>query len=237
MTSIGIDVGAKELVVAMIHKGKMEKTEKYSNTPTGHKQIKKFCVKYSKYGIVRVAMEATGVYFFDLAVALSDDKKLHVMVVNPSAIKSFARAVQERNKTDKADAQVIAKYAEKIEHPAWERPSDEALALRYISRMIHSITEQKAATKNNLHALESCLEVPRFLIKSTEKRIAFFEEEIDDLRSKAVALIKQNQNLQQRYDLLLTIKGFAEASAIQFLGEVVSMPSGLTHKQCNLATL
>jgi transposase len=231
MTSIGIDVGAKELVVAMIHKGKMQKVENYSNTPAGHKQIKKLCLKYLKYGIVRVAMEATGVYFFDLAVALSDDKKLHVMVVNPSVIKSYARAVQERNKTDKADAQVIAKYAERMDHPAWERPSDEALGLRYISRAIHTIIEYKAAAKNNLHALESCLEAPSFLIKSTENRIEFFKKEIEYLRSKAMTLITQNKLLKQRYDLLLTIKGFAQASAIQFLGEIVGMPSDLTDKQ------
>lgn len=231
MTCIGIDVGAEELVVAVKHKNKVQKVSTYKNTPAGHKQIKKECMKYLKYGKVRVAMEATGVYYFDLAVALSEDKNLFVQVINPGAIKSFGQASMNRSKTDKIDAQIIANYAEKMEHPAWERPSKHALGLRYISRTIHTLTEYKVASKNNLHALKSCLETPPFLIEMTQKRVDCLEQEIDVLRAHAMSIIEQDKQLKQYYDLLLTIKGFGQASAIQFLGEIISMPTGLTHRQ------
>jgi transposase len=231
MTSIGIDVGAKELAVAIRHNGALQKNTTFSNNSTGHQQIVKLCFKFLKYGTVKIAMEATGVYFFDLAIALSQSGKLDVKVVNPRATKAFGQAFMERNKTDKIDAQILAMYVEKIDLPTWKKPSQQALTLRYISRAIGSLVEDKAATKNNLHALESCSEAPSIVHNLIKKKIDFFEKEIEKLRAAALSLISEDTQLKKWYELLLTVKGFGEASSIQFLGEAIAIPEGLTHKQ------
>ncbi len=232
MTNIGIDVGASELVVAIRHKGRIQKKVKtFKNTFNGHKQILSICSKYLKFGKVTVAMEATGVYFFDLAVTLSSCEKFFVMVINPRATKNFALAAMERNKTDKADAQVLALFAETMEYPLWKRPSAKALGVRYISRTISTLVNDKARAKNHLHALESCVESPELLQTVTSEKITFHEKLISKLTHEAIDLIKQDEQLCQSFELLQTIKGFGPASSIQLLGEIISMPEGLTHKQ------
>ena len=64
MYNVGIDVGSKELVMVIRHKGKNQKARSFKNTPEGHAQIIKALT--SKKGKVRVCLEATGIYHFDL---------------------------------------------------------------------------------------------------------------------------------------------------------------------------
>jgi transposase len=56
-------------------------------------------------------LEATGIYSFNLAQHLSQ-QKIKVMVVNPIITHAFFKMELNRNKTDKADAQLIARYCE-----------------------------------------------------------------------------------------------------------------------------
>ncbi len=231
MTNVGIDVGARELVLAIRHKGIIQKIKTFCNTPAGHQQIMKLCSKYLRYGKVRIAMESTGVYYFDLAVALTNGDKFDVVAINPRATKNFARAAMERNKTDKVDAQILALFAEKMDYPLWKRPSQKALSVRYMSRTVSSFVQDKARAKNYLHALESCNESPEILLTMTTKRIKFYEDMIGELTQEVIAIIEQDKQLNQWYILLQTIKGFGPASSIQLLGEIISVPAGLTHKQ------
>ncbi len=39
MYNVGIDVGSKELVMVIRHKGKNQKARSFKNTPEGHAQI------------------------------------------------------------------------------------------------------------------------------------------------------------------------------------------------------
>src|SRR5690606_24887672 len=54
-------------------------------------------------GQLRVVMEATGIYYLDLALQLVE-AGVEVMVVNPKASHHFARAMSQRSKTDAQDA-------------------------------------------------------------------------------------------------------------------------------------
>jgi transposase len=58
-------------------------------------------------------LEATSIYSFDLAQYLSQ-QKIKVMVVNPIITHAFFKMELNRNKTDKADAQLIARYCEHV---------------------------------------------------------------------------------------------------------------------------
>ena len=79
MNCIGIDVSSKELVVVVSVKGKARKARAYENTSPGHKSIIQLLLKLK--GEVKVCIEATGIYHFDLAIALSRTKEIEVMVI------------------------------------------------------------------------------------------------------------------------------------------------------------
>ena len=89
-------------------------------------------------GIV-VCLEATGIYHFDLSLALHDAGVL-LMVVNPKASHNFAKVLMKNSKTDAVDANTLAEYAARMDFVAWTRPSDEQIALRSFARRINMST-------------------------------------------------------------------------------------------------
>lgn len=79
-------------------------------------------------GII-VCLEATGVYHFDLSIALHD-AGVALMVVNPKSSRNFAKALMKNSKTDIVDADTLAQYTGRMDFVAWTRPSDEKIALQ-----------------------------------------------------------------------------------------------------------
>jgi hypothetical protein len=80
----GIDVGAEELILVIRKNGKPFDPQKFANTPSDHTRLVKKLVKLP--GII-VCLEATGVYHFDLSLALHDAGVLlvglHAFAVTP----------------------------------------------------------------------------------------------------------------------------------------------------------
>lgn len=91
MNHVGIDVGQKELVVVVSVNSKARPAKSFENTTTGHQAIIHHLAKLK--GETRICLEATGVYHFDLAVALSRTEGLEVMVINPKASHNFAKVL------------------------------------------------------------------------------------------------------------------------------------------------
>lgn len=229
MNNIGIDVGAKELMVVVSVKGKARKAKTFENTASGHQSIIQLLSKLKDE--VRVCLEATGVYHFDAAVALSRVKTIEVMVINPKSSHNFAKALMKRSKTDAVDAEILAVYCEKMAFQPWQRPSDEHLSLRAISRRIVALSKLKAQTKNQIHALTATTETPEIVIDHTRELITVLETQIAALRDSALELIQQDCSLEVPYSLMISIKGIAAASAIQLLGELIILPKDMSAKQ------
>jgi len=157
----GIDVGAEELILVIRKNGKPFDPQKFTNTPADRIRLVKKLVKLP--GII-VCLEATGVYHFDLSLALHDAGVL-LMVVNPKASHNFAKVLMKNSKTDAVDANTLAEYAARMDFVAWTRPSNETIALRSFARRIDALTCQKAAAKNHLHALTATSETPKAVLR------------------------------------------------------------------------
>ena len=229
MNTIGIDVSHKELVVVMIVKGKARSAKTYTNTASGHKALIKKCLKLK--GETRICLEATGIYHFDLAVAISRTPKLKIMVINPKASHNFSKVLMKRSKTDEVDAEVLAIYCQRMPFKAWSRPSDELIVLRAISRRIAALTKLKTQTKNQRHALSSTQETPDLVIDTTHELIKILEQQIKALRNAALKLIRADAELKEAYLLITSIKGIANASSIQILAELMILPKELSARQ------
>ncbi|MFZ5451490.1 MAG: IS110 family transposase [Thermodesulfobacteriota bacterium] len=75
-----------------------------------------------------VLLEATGGYEIPVAYALYE-AGLPVVIMNPKALRHFAKAVGKLAKTDKLDAQVLALYAQKIQPPVRPLQDQEQLEM------------------------------------------------------------------------------------------------------------
>lgn len=72
-----------------------------------------------KVKTIHFYLEATGTYGEALSYYLAD-KGLIVSVVNPAQIKGFFQSELSRNKTDKADSKLIARYCQAMKPPVWQ---------------------------------------------------------------------------------------------------------------------
>ncbi|MDD1632737.1 MAG: transposase [Methylococcaceae bacterium NSP1-1] len=223
----GIDVGAEELILVIRKNGKPFDPQKFTNTPADRIRLVKKLVKLP--GII-VCLEATGIYHFDLSLALHDAGVL-LMVVNPKAAHNFAKVLMKNSKTDAVDANTLAEYAARMDFVAWTRPSNETIALRSFARRIDALTGQKAAAKNHLHALTATLETPKAVLKDVKLAIAQLQKRIDRLTAEALILIGKHPELEQILVLLIGIKGIGNSSAIALMGELLLLPPDLSHRE------
>jgi len=223
----GIDVGAEELVLLIRKNGISYKTQKFANAPADHARLVK---KLAGLPGIIVCLEATGVYHFDLSVALHD-AGVALMVVNPKSSHNFAKVLMKGSKTDAVDAETLAQYAERMDFVAWTRPSDEKIALRSFSRRIDALTRQKGAAKNNCHALSATRETPKAVLRDVKLAISQLEKRINSLSKAALVLIVKHPDLDRVFKLLTGIKGIAQTSAIALMGELLLLPPGLSHRE------
>ncbi len=223
----GIDVGAEELILLVRKNGISCKTQKFTNTPADRARLVKKMVGMP--GII-VCLEATGIYHFDLSIALHD-AGVALMVVNPKSSHNFAKVLMKNSKTDAVDAETLAQYAERMDFVAWTRPSDENISLRSFARRIDALTRQKAAAKNNCHALSVSKETPKAVLLDVKLAISQLEKRIEHLGKEALALIEQHTDLKRVFQLLTGIKGIAQTSAIALMGELLLLPQGLSHRE------
>jgi transposase len=223
----GIDVGAEELILVIRKNGKPFNPQKFANTPADRARLVQKLVKLP--GII-VCLEATGIYHFDLSLALHDAGVL-LMVVNPKAAHNFAKVLMKNSKTDTVDANTLAEYAARMDFVAWTRPSDETIALRSFARRINALTGQKAAAKNHLHALTATSETPKAVLKDAKLAITQLGKRIDRLTAEALILIGKHPELERILTLLIGIKGIGQTSAIALMGELLLLPPSLSHRE------
>ncbi len=162
----GVDVGSRELVVA-IEAGPGRIWEGvFRNNSAGHRQLIRRLTRTK--ATARVCVEATGIYHLDLCLALEQSKGIEIMVANPRVTKDFARAQLRRSKTDRTDALSLLEFVRRMDFEAWVPPSSAIRALRALSRRIQALLVTRAQEKNRLHADESVESTPLAIRESID---------------------------------------------------------------------
>ena len=92
----GIDVGARNLKIEIESARDQRCRVEFANTPAGHRRLIRRLTQGGRRA--RVALEASGIYSLDLALALHRAPRIEVMVVNPRAARDFAKAFLLRSK-------------------------------------------------------------------------------------------------------------------------------------------
>jgi transposase len=224
---VGVDVSAKTLDLAFRGgKGRVE-WQQFDNDATGHRALVNYLKK--RWKSIRVVMESTGVYGLDLALSL-DKAGIAVMVANPRAAANFAKATLQRSKTDRLDAEMLLLFAERMPFVRWHGPSSKQLELRSISRRVQALLETVRAEKNRMHAAMH-VEGTRVVRKSITATLKALAKQIAELRVAAVKIIASDPLLARRNELLLTIKGVGQVSAISILAELSVLPADMTDRQ------
>lgn len=225
----GVDVSAKELIVA-IDSGTGKVWEgAFSNDTAGHRKLIGRLTRGRT--TARVVVEATGIYHLDLCLELERDEGIEIMVANPRTTKDFARAQLRRSKTDRTDAHSLLEFVRRMAFEPWAPPRTAILALRALSRRIQALLVARAQEKNRLHADDAVTVTPSVIRESIERHIAAINAEIEALTRAAVEVVSEDRDLARRLARLVTVKGIAQASAITLLAELSVLPPDMSARQ------
>ena len=224
---VGIDVSQEWLDVSGQCAGVIA-AERVANTAAGHRELITWWRRYR--GPVRIALEATGIYSLDAALALHA-AGYAVMVVNPRAARDFARALLQRTTTDGIAAATLRQFVARMPFVPWQPPPRAVRELRAVARRVAALVAERAAEKNRLHALRATQDTPALVARDVAANIRALTRRVTHLLRAAKALIDATPTLQRPYVQLRSIPGVGPTSAVYLLGELLVLPADMSAKQ------
>jgi transposase len=215
--ALGIDIAKLKFNVCLIQPSGKFKHKVFPNSETGFEQLREWL---SKQGVQRVhaCMEATGAYGEALAIDLSTAGH-PVSVVNPAAIKAFAGSRLSRTKTDRVDAELIARFCVAQQPLAWTPPALEVRELQALVRRLEALIEMRTAEENRLSAGIKVASVRA----SVEELLAHLSEQIKRTEKLIRQHIDSHPTLKQQSELLDSIPGIAKTTAAVLLAEITDI--------------
>ena len=216
---LGLDV-SKDTVDAQLCKDARYSHYKITNDAAGWQQLIDVLRALPEQE-VHACCEYTGVYYLGLARAIHA-AGYRMSVVNARSIKAFAQLMMVRTKTDKKDAQLIARYCEVNQPRAWSPPSEDAADLKALNRRLHQLNKLRTMEKNRLYVAEEICRASHLAM------IEVIEGQIDEVRTKLnemIAVCAERRKRQQRLQTIPGIGPVAAAALQAVLMEVEKFPT------------
>ena len=162
--------------------------------------IEAFMSETACLGEARFVMEATGNYFYKLALALVEAGRKSY-VVNAYRVRARGKSRLQRHKNDKADARLIDDFAvaNREAMMLWQPESQTIAALRQLRTVRTQLQKTATVYENQLHAL---LQLPE-------------SQQSQDALQMMQAL--SDDELKKNDELLDTIAGIGRESALMLL--------------------
>lgn len=161
---------------------------------------------------ILAVLESTGGYE-NLATHCLSTSGLTVHVAHPNKVCAYAKACGRLAKTDKIDAKLLAAYGKFINaDEIRDLPSKKQKKLQALGARLEQI--------KIMHHQESCrlgIAFSKVIKASHQQMLEFLKKEINKLEQKILELIKQDNELYEKYKLLLTMKGVGQTLAIMLL--------------------
>ena len=165
MRYIGIDVSKATFMVAYPLKKGGYRTHEYPNTAKG---IYEFI--HTLAADDHCVMEATGYYSY-LLLYLLNQANITTSMENALKVKNFARTMLSVTKTDKADAQLLSLYGERMRPTPFKMPPESILLLKQKRTALRQFQKQLHATNNLKQSLEALPQKDAVTFKSINRII------------------------------------------------------------------
>ena len=197
------------------------KSKVFDNTPAGHRA---FSVWLDDRGVLpeqtHLCMEATGPYSELLATHLVE-AGWQVSVVNPARIKGFAQSELARNKTDRADAALLARFCAALRPALWTPPPVAWRELRGWVDRLQALKEMHQQESNRMEAHQASGQT--HLVKDVQTHLDWLAKQIKELERGINEHIDHHPDLKHDADLLSSIPGIGDttvAKVLAYAGDV-----------------
>lgn len=212
---VGIDIAKNSFDIATpLANGKFRTKAKLPNNLKGYEVLEAWLKDHSEPQ-AWVVMEATSVYHEGIADFLHA-RGYRVCVVNPAIINQFGKDDLRRVKTDKADAKLIATYAQEKHAKLREWVPEPALRrrLRALVRRLEDLQEILQMETNRLDVAQNEVK------ESIQSVISHVKNEIAETKKAIKDNIDNDPDMRQKRDLIASIDGLGETTAALILAEL-----------------
>lgn len=169
-------------------------------------------------GPERIVVEASGGYEAPLVAALAS-AQLPVVVVNPRQVRDFARATGQLAKTDRIDAQVLARFGEAIRPELRPLPDETTRAVRAQVSRRRQLQEMLTAEQNRLVSA-AVQDAPEPLRDQLAEHIQWLRQQLADVDDELQRQLQASPVWREREDLLRTIPGIGPVTTATLLSQL-----------------
>jgi transposase len=174
-----------------------------------------------------VVLEATGKYERPAAVAVAA-AGIAVAVVNPRQARDFAKAAGRLAKTDRIDAEVLARFAGAVGPRPSVLPDEEARVLQDILLRRRQLLEMMVAEKNRLQmASEAVARRIAAHVRWLEKELSRVDRELDEA-------VRESETWRANEELLRSVPGVGPVLARTLLAELPELGTLPRRRLCAL---
>jgi len=204
---VGIDTGKAKFDVNLSTE---KRVRNWANDEAGRKQLGDWVVEQ---GVSLVVIEASGGYEAALVSELVA-RGQEVALVNPTRVRAFARAEGILAKTDKIDAQVIARFGVKMQPQARARRDEDQVALNDQVSRRRQLVEMLAAEKNRVDTVSPTIKA------HIGRHIAWLQAEIEALEQQISQAIQAHPTWAETAKRVDSVPGIGFITAATMVADL-----------------
>ena len=209
LRTVGIDISKDWLDAFAAPEGR---ASRFPNDSAGFRKL----IAWIGSGIDRIAYEPTGAFHRDFEDTLLK-AGLPLYAINPFQVRSFARSIGRRAKTDAVDARMLAIMASAIEdlRPT-EARSEGQRELAELQQIRDALVRDRTATTNRGRNLRTPVGK-----RVTKQRLRQIDRQLKLIDAEIGRRIEEEKTLERRAEILTSIPGISDITAA---GLIVLMP-------------
>lgn len=205
---VGIDVAKNTLEAGILPDGKSFSVD-YDQA--GLKQLND---SLPKPGTCLIVVESTGAYHRRVVVDLLQAGHL-VAVVNPRQVRDFAKAFGILAKTDRIDAQVIARFGQQVQPRITPKPAENQSELQQLVSRRRQLVELRTAETNRRETI-----TVSSVRQSIQHVIDVLNGQIERMEKELAKLVESDDDWQAKIQLLSSTPGVGTTTAVTLLAEL-----------------
>lgn len=185
--SMGIDVSKAKLDVCLLKKDGNSRNLQIANNLKGMNSLKQ---ELQEIDSIPIVIEATGGYHYDITFFLLE-KDFKVFVINPLITKKYLQSAVRKIKTDKADAELLAKIGLNENLNYYAETKQEVLRKKKV-RLLHFYQKKSQEISTKISSIKNFSFADDFELKSLLKIKDSYQKEIIRIKREIVKMLKIN---------------------------------------------
>jgi len=205
--NVGVDTGKTQLDIYI------RPLDIYFVVTNDEDGIKEAISKIKKHKVTRVVIEATGRLEQPFIMACAK-ANIPFVIANPVRIKRFAGVINQKAKTDKLDAQLIAHYADVMKPELSKLKTDH---IRFMSDLLSrrcQLMEMQTMEKNRSQIM------PKEIISSIKPMLTVIKNQLEKVDNKLHKLIESCDEYKIKNDIIQSVPGVGKVVAFNLISDM-----------------